>query len=397
MSAAGRMLERRHAGGGWVRGVRPLLAALLLVVGAQRASAQTEVVEYYGQDALGSIRIVFDASGAAIARADYEPFGELFTVPSMPGTSELPAKQFTGQERDAEASLDYFGARFLVPRTGRFSQVDPVYAGLFDPQKWNRYQYARNNPLTFVDPDGRNAFSGFCPAQYSFNQCGGIDAFWDAGGGGGMEFGGGYGLALDRGYVPGMPDWIADELMSFNGALDDAREAQLAQRREQEQSSSAKAVVTASAVIQLPDGTFVVDATTDTDDSPVVVPGVVGWKTGVPELRTSERGLQRAGAVMTGAVVLGYAPIVGMPKLVGPSRGYTSHGQGRIGGIVFGQGLLGFHLDVHPLGPATAPMLHLNITSRGLSISMCLYHSRSPASSVGAASDNGVSHSAEQL
>ena len=154
MSAAGRMLERRHAGGGWARGVRPLLAALLLVVGAQRASAQTEVVEYYGQDALGSIRIVFDASGAAIARADYEPFGELFTVPTMPGTSELPAKQFTGQERDAEASLDYFGARFFVPRTGRFSQVDPVFAGLFEPQKWNRYQYARNNPLTFVDPTG---------------------------------------------------------------------------------------------------------------------------------------------------------------------------------------------------------------------------------------------------
>ena len=155
MSAAGRMLERRHAGGGWARGVRPLLAALLLVVGAQRASAQTEVVEYYGQDALGSIRIVFDASGAAIARADYEPFGELFTVPTMPGTSELPAKQFTGQERDAEASLDYFGARFFVPRTGRFSQVDPVYAGLFDPQQWNRYAYVRNNPLSFVDPDGR--------------------------------------------------------------------------------------------------------------------------------------------------------------------------------------------------------------------------------------------------
>ena len=157
MSAAGRMLERRHAGGGWARGVRPLLAALLLVVGAQRASAQTEVVEYYGQDALGSIRIVFNAQGAAIARADYEPFGELFTVPTMPGTSELPAKQFTGQERDAEASLDYFGARFFVPRTGRFSQVDPVYVGLLDPQQWNRYAYARNNPVSFVDPDGRQA------------------------------------------------------------------------------------------------------------------------------------------------------------------------------------------------------------------------------------------------
>ena len=117
----------------WARW-RLLVALLLLIVSGHPASAQTEVVEYYGQDALGSIRIVFNASGAAVARADYEPFGETFTVPGMPGTSGLPAKQFTGQERDAEASLDYFGARFLEPRTGRFSQVDPVFAGLFDPQ-----------------------------------------------------------------------------------------------------------------------------------------------------------------------------------------------------------------------------------------------------------------------
>ncbi len=155
MNAAGRMLGTRHAVGGWARGGRILLTALLLVGGAQRTSAQTEVVEYYGQDALGSVRIVFDASGAAIARADYEPFGELFAVPNMPGTSGLPAKQFTGQERDAEASLDYFGARFFVPRTGRFSEIDPVYAGLFDPQQWNRHAYARNNPISFIDPDGR--------------------------------------------------------------------------------------------------------------------------------------------------------------------------------------------------------------------------------------------------
>ncbi len=47
------------------------------------------------------------------------------------------------------------GARYYRPRHGRFSQVDPVYAGLFDPQQWNRYAYARSNPLTFVDPDGR--------------------------------------------------------------------------------------------------------------------------------------------------------------------------------------------------------------------------------------------------
>jgi hypothetical protein len=38
--------------------------------------------------------------------------------------------------------------------------VDPVLnieAALTDPQRWNRYSYAVNRPLTMIDPDGREA------------------------------------------------------------------------------------------------------------------------------------------------------------------------------------------------------------------------------------------------
>ncbi len=152
----------RHTVGASARPGGRLL--LLLVAGlgllARPATAQTEVVEYYGHDALGSVRIVFTASGVATARADYEPFGEGVTIAGMPA-GPLPAQQFTGQERDALERQDYFGARYYRPRHGRFAQVDPVYAGLFDPQQWNRYAYARNNPLSFVDPDGRDPTSCF--------------------------------------------------------------------------------------------------------------------------------------------------------------------------------------------------------------------------------------------
>jgi hypothetical protein len=37
--------------------------------------------------------------------------------------------------------------------------VDPQYnwhANLVDPQRWNRYAYGRDNPLRYVDPDGRD-------------------------------------------------------------------------------------------------------------------------------------------------------------------------------------------------------------------------------------------------
>ena len=63
----------------------------------------------------------------------------------------------TGKERDAETGLDYFGARYLSSAQGRFTSTDPVISGphkLNDPQNWNLYSYARNNPLRYTDPSG---------------------------------------------------------------------------------------------------------------------------------------------------------------------------------------------------------------------------------------------------
>jgi RHS repeat-associated protein len=65
--------------------------------------------------------------------------------------------RFTGKERDAETGLDYFEARYLSSAQGRFTSTDPVISGphiLNDPQNWNLYAYARNNPLRFTDPTG---------------------------------------------------------------------------------------------------------------------------------------------------------------------------------------------------------------------------------------------------
>lgn len=55
----------------------------------------------------------------------------------------------TGKERDAETGLDYFGARYFSSAQGRLTKPDPLHgsAHLEDPQTWNRYSYAANNPL----------------------------------------------------------------------------------------------------------------------------------------------------------------------------------------------------------------------------------------------------------
>jgi RHS repeat-associated protein len=57
---------------------------------------------------------------------------------------------FTGKERDSESGNDYFGARYYASSMGRFMSPDPGWfmeADPTNPQTWNLYSYALNNPL----------------------------------------------------------------------------------------------------------------------------------------------------------------------------------------------------------------------------------------------------------
>jgi RHS repeat-associated protein len=144
----------RAAAGHGVTGLA--LSVGLLVLLPSVATAQSERVEYYGLDALGSVRVVFDANGSILGRMDYGPFGQ-----ELSNGSGLSTRGYAGLFRDGETGLDYAETRSYQSWTGRFSTVDPVYAGLFDPQQWNRYSYALNSPMTFVDPNGRQAYNEF--------------------------------------------------------------------------------------------------------------------------------------------------------------------------------------------------------------------------------------------
>jgi hypothetical protein len=46
-------------------------------------------------------------------------------------------------------------ARYRSPLTSRFLSTDSVGGSPSKPQSWNRYPYARGNPLIRIDPDGR--------------------------------------------------------------------------------------------------------------------------------------------------------------------------------------------------------------------------------------------------
>ena len=62
---------------------------------------------------------------------------------------DVDEHRFTGKETDRGTGLVYFGARYYDPEVGRWTTVDPGRQGL------NWYVYCNDNPLKYVDPDGR--------------------------------------------------------------------------------------------------------------------------------------------------------------------------------------------------------------------------------------------------
>jgi RHS repeat-associated protein len=114
-------------------------------------------VNYYFADHLGTARVSTNASGSICYDADFYPFGgERIVADTCDSTYK-----FTGKERDTESGLDNFGARYDASSLGRFMTPDPLMASatVYNPQTWNRYTYALNNPLRFVDPDGMKELS----------------------------------------------------------------------------------------------------------------------------------------------------------------------------------------------------------------------------------------------
>jgi RHS repeat-associated protein len=72
----------------------------------------------------------------------------------MSGPDQEVTLGFTGQNEDTEVGLVNLSHRLYDPRSGRFTSADPLVKDLLDGQSFNRYAYAGNNPLSFVDPTG---------------------------------------------------------------------------------------------------------------------------------------------------------------------------------------------------------------------------------------------------
>jgi RHS repeat-associated protein len=87
---------------------------------------------------------------------EYLPFGEIYAL-TGPDTFR---RKFTGKEFDGEIGLYFFGSRYYDPQLGRFIMADTTLGGSIEQRDvFNRYAYALNDPINYIDPTGHSVFT----------------------------------------------------------------------------------------------------------------------------------------------------------------------------------------------------------------------------------------------
>ncbi|RQO42319.1 hypothetical protein DBR39_00130 [Chryseobacterium sp. KBW03] len=112
---------------------------------------------YQYKDHLGNARISFARNSAGALEItdanDYYPFGmnHLKTGNAFFGNASYKNYKYNRKELQESGMYDY-GARMYMADLGRWGVIDPLAE---TSRRWSTYAYAYNNPIMFVDPDGR--------------------------------------------------------------------------------------------------------------------------------------------------------------------------------------------------------------------------------------------------
>ena len=112
---------------------------------------------FYINDHLGNNRIVANAAASVVQSTQYYPFGMPFA--DATGASVQPYK-YNNKELDGRNGLNWYdySARYLALDFPVMPMVDPHAESYYS---WSPYVYCYNNPIKFIDPDGRDPDDGF--------------------------------------------------------------------------------------------------------------------------------------------------------------------------------------------------------------------------------------------
>ena len=106
---------------------------------------------FFLRDHLGNVRVVADANGKLEERNDYYPFGGLM---GKGLNGDFQSYKYNGKELERQIGLDIYdyGARRYDAAICRFTTMDPLAEKYYSTSP---YAYCVNNPVKFIDPDGK--------------------------------------------------------------------------------------------------------------------------------------------------------------------------------------------------------------------------------------------------
>ena len=154
----------------------------------------------YVLDALGSPVAIVKADSTISATYRYDPYG-VGTTTDEYNLGQSNVIRYTGGTYDSTTGFTKLGQRWYNPQQGRFTQQDNL-SFIGNPKRGNRYAYASDNPVNYIDPVGLYSWEDFkSDAGFVATTCG-IGAAIGAGlGGVGAGPGGFAGCLVGTGLV----------------------------------------------------------------------------------------------------------------------------------------------------------------------------------------------------
>ena len=147
-----------------------------LCPGTSSSTSTSANLKYVLTDLQGSARALMNSSGTGtstiISRHDYLPFGEeifagvgLRTTAQKYSVTDKVRQRFALTERDEATGLDHTWFRKYDSFAGRWTSPDALSGSIADPQNFNHYTYAANDPINAIDPLGLHPehADGSCP------------------------------------------------------------------------------------------------------------------------------------------------------------------------------------------------------------------------------------------
>jgi RHS repeat-associated protein len=138
----------------WGVGAASPTQALIYSDSSLLAFRSTSGTNFEHYNWVGTKRVITDYTGAVQETVSSLPFGDGYSYTGADGDWS----DYAGMDGDTESNTEHAQFRQYEQDQGRWLSPDP-YDGSYDftnPQSFDRYNYALNNPVSYIDPSGLN-------------------------------------------------------------------------------------------------------------------------------------------------------------------------------------------------------------------------------------------------